>query len=373
MLSSIFDIINVPIGYLLRFCYQLVSNYGLAIILVGIITKILLVPLAVKQQKGSLAQMKFGPRVREIQQKYATDKDRQQREMAKLQAEGYSPTAGCSTLLIQFPIIIGIYNVIRHPLKYIVGLSDTVLASLATRLATLPGFESITVKSPNFEVSAISAIGSNYNKFADILNGTKYFSINLDMFGLNLANIPPKMINILGILPIPSFTSWLVIIPLLSALTAAVATILTQKIGPAASMNSDPSAQQNKATMGIMNIIGPYMSYAVAMAVPAGLGVYWIISNILTVIQTIVLNKFYNPLEYKKKLEEEEIAKKNKNKKKAQIDGAPAQDVIEQTEAPVELSSKVVGKGSEKRNTKGTDTGSSDSKIEPSQTDKTEE
>jgi YidC/Oxa1 family membrane protein insertase len=154
LLSSIFDIINVPIGYLLRYCYLLVSNYGLAIILVGIITKILLVPLAVKQQKSSLAQMKFGPRVREIQQKYATDRDRQQREMAKLQAEGYSPAAGCSTLLIQFPIIIGIYNVIRHPLKYIVGLSDTILASVATRLATIPGFESITVKSPNFEVSA---------------------------------------------------------------------------------------------------------------------------------------------------------------------------------------------------------------------------
>lgn len=307
-MGGIFDIINIPIGFIMKYCYQFTQNYGLAIILVSIIVKFLMVPLAVKQQKSSLSQLRFQPRLRKIQSQYANDREKMQREMAKLQAEGYSPAAGCSTMLIQLPIMIGIYNVIRHPLKYIIGLSPEVLGKIADIMG-------VSSSAADFEIQAISAISNNFDKFASVLNGTDFFHLNVHMFGLDLSAIPEKIYNVLGIIPIPSFASWLIIIPILSAATAFLSSWLMQKIGPAA---ISQQGMEQTASMKVMNFIGPYMSYSIAMIVPAGLGLYWIISNVFTIAQTLVINKVYNPAEYMRKMEAEEAARKRKRKKYAQ-------------------------------------------------------
>ncbi len=328
-MGSILDIINVPIGYLMRWCYDFTSSYGLAIILVAIITKLLLLPLGVKQHKSQLTQMKYRPRVAEIQKKYANDQARMQREMQKLQAEGYKPAAGCGTLLLQFPIMIGIYNVIRHPLKYIVNLSDAVLDKIAGVLQGMSGFESITTSAADFEITAITQISANPGAFAEALEGTGYFAVNMDFLGLNLAAIPEKINYFLsGILPIPTFATLLCLIPIISALTAALNTIITQKLGPSKYLQ-DPNMQQGKGTMMIMNILGPYMSYAIAFAVPAGLGVYWICSNILMGIQTVALNTIYSPKKFIEQMQAEEEARKQRKKKKKVVMEVAPEDVIE--------------------------------------------
>ena len=87
-MGAIMDIINIPIGWLMRFLYQFVGNYGVAVILLAVITKLLMVPLGIKQHKGQLSQMKFRKRIARIQKKYAGDQARMQQEMQKLQAEG---------------------------------------------------------------------------------------------------------------------------------------------------------------------------------------------------------------------------------------------------------------------------------------------
>ncbi len=323
MFKGIMDIINVPLGYLFRWLYMLVSDYGIAIILIAVITKVLMVPLGIKQHKSTLTQLKFRPRIQEIQTKYKDKPERMQREMAKLQEEGYSPTAGCSTMLIQFPILIGIYNVIRHPLKYIIGLSEGVLENVLAVIKKLPDMEAMTLESPNFEISAITRIKENAAAYADIITPEKLELIetfNLNLFGLdaiNLAQVPEKVQYFLSsILPIPTFSSWLVIIPILSGLSALIYALISQKIGPSAMMQSED--QQNSATMKFMNFLTPYMSYTIAMSMPAGLGLYWIFSNILMLIQTLIINKVYSPAKYIEQMKAEEEARKLKRKKAQQ-------------------------------------------------------
>ncbi len=323
MFNGIMDIINIPIGYLFRWLYTLVNDYGAAIILIAVITKLLMVPLGIKQHKSTLSQLKFRPRIQEIQTKYKDKPERMQREMAKLQEEGYSPTAGCSTMLIQFPILIGIYNVIRHPLKYIIGLSSDVLDGISGIIQKLPGMEAMTVDNVQFEINAITQIKENAAAYADIITPEKLElikSFNLNLFGLdamNLAVIPDKIQYFLSsILPIPTFSSWLVIIPIISGITALIYAMVSQKIGPAAMMQDEN--QQNNATMKFMTFLTPYMSYAIAFSVPAGLGLYWIFSNLLMLVQTLVINKVYSPAKYIEQMKAEEEARKAKRKRAQQ-------------------------------------------------------
>lgn len=319
-MSSILDIINVPIGYLFKWLYMLVNDYGLAILLIALLTKVLMLPLTIKQQKGTLSQLKFKPRITEIQTKYKDNPERMRREMAKLQEEGYSPTAGCSTMLIQFPILIGIYNVIRHPLKYILGVTvdQTMLESLQGMNSDI--FGSLTLKSTDLEIKALSYIQENIGSFKDLITADKLSLIekfNLNFLGLsnmNLSETPPIWKNIIGILPLPAFTSWLVIIPVLSGITALILSLISQKVGPQAYMQ-DESTQQANGTMKFLIFLTPYMSYAIAMRVPAGLGLYWIASNILAIVQVILINKIMSPEKYIEEAKREEELRKAKRKK----------------------------------------------------------
>jgi len=320
-MSNILDIINVPIGYLFKWLYMLVNDYGLAILLIAVITKILMLPLTIKQQKGTLSQLKFKPRITEIQTKYKDNPERMRREMAKLQEEGYSPTAGCSTMLIQFPILIGIYNVIRHPLKYILGVTVD-----ETMLNTLRGMDSsiftdkITLKSTDLEIKALSYIQQHIDSFKDIiaadkLNLIEKFNLNfLGMGNMNLSETPPIWKNIIGILPLPAFTTWLVVIPVVSGLTALALSLISQKVGPQAYMQ-DESTQQANGAMKFLIFLTPYMSYAIAMRVPAGLGLYWIASNILSILQLFLINKIMSPEKYIEEAKREEELRKAKRKK----------------------------------------------------------
>lgn len=334
-MGSIMDIINIPIGYLMRWLYQLVGNYGVAIILLAVITKLLMVPLGVKQHKGQLSQMKFRKRIARIQKKYANDQQRMQQEMQKLQAEGYSPTAGCGTMLIQFPILIGIYNVIRYPLQYVVGLKSDVITKLLDIYNQATGAE-LTNKAAEYQITLIEHIGQNMGTYEAALADTGYFSINLDFLGMNLASIPAKIDYFLkGIVPIPNFdATWLWLIPILSALTAVLSTVLSQKMGPAKYMQ-DPNAQ-GKGTGIFMQVLGPYMSYAIAFSVPAGLGLYWVCSNILMTLQTVALNLVYNPDKYKAMYDKEEEERKLKKKKKKELAAKIAAEEAAKANAAIE-------------------------------------
>ena len=107
------------IGYLLAFIYRLVGNYGISLIILTVIVKLVLYPMYAKQIKSTANMSDMSEKSKEIQKRYANDKEKMNEEMQKLYAEsGFNPMSGCLPMLIQFPIIMGLFALLRNPMKY---------------------------------------------------------------------------------------------------------------------------------------------------------------------------------------------------------------------------------------------------------------
>ncbi|MBR4431408.1 MAG: membrane protein insertase YidC [Clostridiales bacterium] len=112
-------IVAKPIGYLLMLIYKLVGNYGISLIILTVIVKTALYPLYAKQIKSTADMSDMSEKAKEIQNRYANDKEKMNEEMQKLYAEtGFNPMSGCLPMLIQFPIIMGLFALLRNPMKY---------------------------------------------------------------------------------------------------------------------------------------------------------------------------------------------------------------------------------------------------------------
>ena len=112
-------IIAKPIGYLLALIYKLVGNYGVSLIILTVIVKLVLYPLYAKQIKSTANMSDMSEKSKEIQKRYANDREKMNEEMQKLYAEsGFNPMSGCLPMLIQFPIIMGLFALLRNPMKY---------------------------------------------------------------------------------------------------------------------------------------------------------------------------------------------------------------------------------------------------------------
>ncbi|MBO5454387.1 MAG: YidC/Oxa1 family membrane protein insertase [Clostridia bacterium] len=257
---NVFDmLISTPLGYIISFIYSFVQNYGFTIILFTIVVKILLAPLMVKQQKSMVQMQKLQPELQKLQKKYANDKDRLNQETVKLyQDHKVNPAGGCLPLLIQLPIIIGLYNVIQSPVKYIMHIG----AENIQKIIKLIGF---TGKD---QIGLATAMAENTELILEKLS-ISFNPINFEFFGLNLADKPEfSTFNLL----------W--IIPALSALTAYISSYVSAKISG--------NTQQNEQ-MKSMNIVMPLMSAYFCFILPAGVGLYWIMSNVMQMILQCII------------------------------------------------------------------------------------
>ncbi|MCI5802015.1 MAG: YidC/Oxa1 family membrane protein insertase, partial [Oscillospiraceae bacterium] len=122
LINSIF---GWPLGWIMWFCYLVVRNYGIALILFTLLTKLMLLPFAVKQQKSTIKMAIFKPKMDAIQKAYGNNKEKLNEELMKLyEKEGYNPMSGCMPMLIQFPILFGLIDVVYKPLTHILRLSS---------------------------------------------------------------------------------------------------------------------------------------------------------------------------------------------------------------------------------------------------------
>jgi len=113
-------IIAVPLGYLLTFIYKLVGNYGISLIILTVLVKLILYPLYFKQIKSTASMSSIQPKIKAIQEKYKNDKEKMNEEMAKLSKnENFNPMGGCLPTLIQLPILWGLFTLLRNPIRYI--------------------------------------------------------------------------------------------------------------------------------------------------------------------------------------------------------------------------------------------------------------
>lgn len=231
-----------------------------------------MMPLLAKQQKSMRQIQKIQPLLEKAQKKYANDKQKLQQETVKIyQENNVSPAGGCLPLLIQFPIIIGLYQVITKPLQYILHLDVDVIKKIAEVLSMDYARTS--------QITIANAISENATLIQEKV-GVTIEAINFDFFGLNLSMTPDL-----------KFISWLWIIPVLSAVTSYIVSIISRQL----SGNTSAANEQMKT----MNIIMPLMSGYFCFIMPAGVGVYWVVSNILQVLQQLILTAYYKRKEEK--------------------------------------------------------------------------
>lgn len=128
-IEFLYSIIGTPLGYILYGIYEVIckntgASIGVAILVFTFIVKLAMLPLAIKQQKNSAKSAIFAPKVREIQQKYKNNQEKQQQELAKLQQQGYSPMGGCGTMVITFLLLFGVLDVVYKPMTHIKHMNN---------------------------------------------------------------------------------------------------------------------------------------------------------------------------------------------------------------------------------------------------------
>ena len=123
-------IIAKPIGLLLKWIYTLVGSYGIALIILTVIVKLVLYPLYAKQIKTTASMTDISEKTQEIQKRYANDQARMNEEIQKMYKEtGFNPASGCLPMLIQFPIIMGLFALLRNPIQYMPAGSTMIFAN----------------------------------------------------------------------------------------------------------------------------------------------------------------------------------------------------------------------------------------------------
>jgi len=277
------DFLAIPLGRLLKLIYDFLhganipGSYGIAIILLTLIVRGLLLPLYIKQIASTSKMAEVAPRIQEIQQKYKGDQRKMQEEMLKLYQEtGYNPASGCWPLLVQIPILFALYYVFQNPLVYVLGKTHQYVRDLVQGKA-------------------------GYAITQTIINEAQKLGLDMHFFGINLAQ------------------KELIVLPILSAATMFLSiwfsTNSQKRFNPQyAQSQSNAMAEGMNRTMMIFS---PLMSYFIALQVPAGLVVYWTVTNLFSILQQFIANEVvYKKLKHKK--EEEEKKKQLENQAKMQ-------------------------------------------------------
>lgn len=287
-------IFGYPLGWIMWAIYHVVPVYGLALIIFTLITKLLLLPLMIKQQKSMAKQTAFAPRLQEIQNKYKNNKEKLNEEMMKLyQEEGFNPMSGCLPLLIQFPILFGLIDVIYNPLRHIMRFSSQTINQAMEIVNSL----GINGNLYSREITIIDAVKANPDAFsslgADFVQKIQDF--NFMFLGIDLTKVPTMALDPLILVPI---------------LSGATALLMSWQSMRQQKQNMGDQAAAGAGMMKGMLLFMPIMSLMIAFQVPAGVGLYWILSNVFAFVQTMMLNKYYNPREMAEKAKAEAEAKR---------------------------------------------------------------
>ncbi len=252
-------------GLIIRFIYSIVNdNYFLSILLFTLFTKLILFPLSLGQIKSTEKMKKIAPLDKKIREKYKNDKQKQAEELTKLYGEyKINPLGGCLPLLIQIPIVLSMFFIVKQPLTYI---TQTPQEQIRVYTQNVLGKEEVTTK----EMNENEIIVANKEKIIDMNVG------NI----INLGDIPANTFNSD---PAKRVTPFSLVIPLLSIVFSIIQNKLMQK--------TQTLTDEQKEMQRTTNLMMPLLSASISYSMPLALGVYWLFGNILSILQQIFVNK----------------------------------------------------------------------------------
>lgn len=288
-----FKFVASAFGYILNFIYNLVNNYGLAIIIFTILLKLIMLPVSIKQQKTMKKTTKMQAKVKEIQEKYSNDQLRMSQELTDLyKRENMSPFSGCLTSLVQFVIILSIFYLVSSPLTYMKHIDAETISKYTQEVKEEQQTEAL--RYPEIAIiKAKSATDENVN-------------LNMEFFGLDLSDVPTQDYE----------DPRVFIIPVLYVITSFVSTKLVRSATSTKKQEEKVEEKNVKSKTGkelvkvkdkkddeineeeaieqmnkSMNMMMPLMTVSIACIAPLGLALYWFISNLLGIIERLIINK----------------------------------------------------------------------------------
>lgn len=298
-------------GYALNFFYELTNNYGIAIIIFTLLLRVILIPITIKQQKTMKKSAELQEKMKEIQTKYKNNPEKLNQETIELyKKEKMSPFNGCFTAILQVLIILSVFWLVSQPLTYMKRVNkNEELKAIVEEYRTKINEENEGKKANYPEIQIISRIQSDYNEIQkqledeNVENREKLenkkqnyekLKINMEFLGLDLSKVPTQSLN-----------DWRVyVIPVLYVITSFISIKITTKQQnkqrekqKEVITNSEEKSKDDELldSMGQMNntmsYMVPIMSISIAVIAPLGLALYWLVSNVVMILERLIINK----------------------------------------------------------------------------------
>lgn len=288
-----------PFGYIMRLCYNLLSNYGLAIILFTLLTKVVMLPVSLWTHKNSVKLVKLQPELNVIKAKYYGEKDKISEEQLSLyKREKYRPLAGMLPMVIQLVLLMCVVQIIYNPLSNVLAMDKNTASALINSVCADMGLDS---SSNSIQLAVVKAIQEGFTVDGTDLSAIK--ALDMNFLGFDLSSTPIAAGGIM------------LLVPVLAGGCALALCLFQNKMNPL-------QAEQGRAQQLATNALSVGISLVLGGFVPAGIGLYWIFSNLFTMVQQLVLNAIINPKKYidykaleesKKELEKiDSVGQKNK-------------------------------------------------------------
>lgn len=278
-----FDFFANTFGYVLNLLYNLLNNYGLAIILFTILIKIILLPISIKQQRTMKKSAKLQEQMKSIQFKYKNDPEKMNQEIMSLyKSENMSPMSGCLSSIIQLILLLSIFYLVKSPLTYMRKIPTENLNNYVKQMQD----EGKNVNNVYPEIDIIREKGPENEEVR----------LNMEFLGLDLSEIPQQSMSdyrvyiIPGLYIISTFISMRLTTSMQAKAKKKKDVIELDADGKPKADDSnevDVAMQTNK----MMSWMMPIMSISIAFIAPLGLALYWLIYNILMIIERLVLDR----------------------------------------------------------------------------------
>ena len=299
------NLITVPFGWLLGQLYNLFNNYGVAMIIFGILVQLIMLPIKAKSKKSMMKMSRVQPLIQDIQKRYANDTQKQNEMLQKLyQEEGISMGGGCLWSMIPLFILIPLFTVIREPLTYILGETAEVSAQIIEVIKTAAP-EIFSKNNYYDQVTAAQAIPQFAEQLKAAIPGiseTTLAGVNFNFLGINLGMIP--QFNIFS-----STWAWdwahigAFLIPCLSAGSQVLSMWIAQKGNDSVLTNEKgiqdkemaKNSQQNQSTQMMMYMM-PLMSLWIGFTVSASLSLYWFVGGVVGMVSDAIMTKHYRKI-----------------------------------------------------------------------------
>ena len=312
-------------GYLLNFFYNLIGNYGIAIILFSLVIKLLMIPLSIKQQKSQQKSIKLQDEMKQIQFKYKNDPEKLNQEtMALYKRENMSPFSGCLLAIIQMILLFSVFYMVREPLTYMKKIDSEQINSYVSvlkeenmvqnqayaQIAVISEANTIKQAQENEEIELTESQKKLQEAIGDNLDNV---CTNMVLLDIDLSKVPTQSSGDLKVYIIPvlyvisSFASMKLTTAMQSKKNKGKDIKVTEKeeihtanedteikennenkeLIEKEKEDEDPMAQANKN----MSLLMPVMAVSISLIAPLGLALYWLTNNILMIAERLVLNK----------------------------------------------------------------------------------